>query len=337
MEYKITLQPSGHEFVAHENESILEAGLRAGYNLRYQCDNGSCGECQSRLLEGRVSPVMHSDYRVSEAEKGLGGFLLCASQAMSDLVIDAAEYDHASDMPYQEITARVRRIDRLQQGIIVLQLRTPRTNTLRFLAGQCVSLEIAGVGARTLPIASCPCNGMLLEFHIRHREHDEFSRYVSSQLVVNDEVFVKGPSGDFVLDESSTRPLLLVAYDTGFASVKSLIEHAIALDISQDMFLYRIACGPQGVYMHNICRSWGDAIDNFHYHAFRDCVPLDCSDREVATVCDRLLSVLDAGGELLPAGCDVYLSGPGEMLINLGGVLQERGLPAQHLHTQSIS
>ena len=43
-------------------------------------------------------------------------------------------------------------------------------------------------------------------------------------------VRVEGPRGEFVLDEASTRPLVFVAFDTGFAPIKSLIEHAMALD-----------------------------------------------------------------------------------------------------------
>lgn len=336
MQYKITLQPSGHEFVAYDNESILEAGLRAGYNLRYQCDNSSCGGCKSRLIGGRVGPIHFSDYTIPEAEKAQGDFLLCASQAMSNLVIEAVETDRVSDIPDQEIVARVKRIDRLQQGIIILQLRTPRTKTLRFLAGQSARLGVGKDCSKLLQIASCPCNGMLLEFHLHYVEGESFSEYIFNQLSMNDEVLVKGPSGDFTLDETSDRPLLFIAYDTGFAGVKSLIEHAIALEIPQDMYLYRIACNQSEDYMHNICRAWDDAIDNFHYQTFEHCAPIDCSDGEKARLCGQFLSVLGKGDGRLISKSEVYLSGIDEMVINLGDALQERGLPEQHLHMQKV-
>lgn len=336
MQYKITLQSSGHEFISYDNESILEAGLRAGYNLRYQCDNGSCGECKSRLIGGQIKPIHFSDYTIGEAEKAQGKFLLCASQALSDLVIEADEYDQASDMPDQEIVARVKKIDRLQQGIIVLQLRTPRTRTLRFLAGQSARLEVNKDCSKLLQIASCPCNGMLLEFHVRYIEGEPFSEYIFNQISVHDEVLVMGPSGDFTLDETSERPLLFIAYDTGFAGVKSLIEHAIALEIPQDIYLYRIACNPSEDYMHNICRAWDNAIDNFHYQPLSHCVPIDCSDGEKSRLCSQFLSVLGKAGEQLISKSDVYLSGLEEMVINLGDSLQERGLPERHLHMQKV-
>jgi len=335
MAYKITIKSSGHEFTAHTNESLLEAGLRAGYNLRYQCDNGSCGECKSRLISGQAETVNFSDYTISEADKAQGQFLLCSSQARSDLLIEAEEYDQAADMPQQEITARVKKIDRLQQGIIVLQLRTPRTNTLRFLAGQSAGLEVGG-HKKLLEIASCPCNGMLLEFHLRHAKDDPFSEYIFQQLSTNDEVLVKGPSGDFTLNETTRRPLLFIAYDTGFASVKSLIEHAIALEIPQEMYLYRIACNPSDDYMHNICRSWDDAIDNFHYQPFEHCAPIDCSDSDKAKVCGQLLTVLENGDNQLIANSEVYLSGIDEMIKNLGDALHKKGLPKNQLHTQRV-
>ena len=336
MTYKVTIQPGGHEFTAHKNESLLEAGLRAGYNLRYQCDNGSCGECQSRLISGQTEVINFSDYAISEADKLRGQFLLCASQAASDLIIEAELCDRAADMPEQNIVARVKKIERLQHGIIVLQLRTPRTNTLRFLAGQSASLTVGDDRVKQLEIASCPCNGMVLEFHVRHIENDAFSEYVFTQLSMNDEVVVEGPSGDFTLNETTARPLLFIAYDTGFASIKSLIEHAIALEIPQAMYLYRIACDPAEDYMHNICRSWSDAIDNFHYQPFEHCAPIDCSDSDKAKVCGRLLSVLDHGDDQLIAKSEVYLSGIDEMIENLGDALCKKGLPPDQLHTQRV-
>ena len=336
MEYTVTIQPSGHIFPAHDKEAILESGLRAGHNLKYQCDNGSCGECKARLLSGEVNQLQTSDFRFTGVEKKQGYFLPCICEAKSDLEIEAGEFSSAADVPYQEISTKVKKIDCIQDDIIILQLRTPRSNTLRFLAGQSAVVELPDKSAKTLQVASCPCNGMLLEFHIRRRADDGFSDYLFGQLNINDEITIKGPAGEFILDDETQRALLFIAYDTGFAGVKSLIEHAIALEMNQDIHLYRIACNPDEDYMHNICRAWADAIDNLYYHAFEHCIPIDCDDNKKAKACGQFLLVLDKGDDSLIANSDVYLSGVEDMVANLGKTLLEKGLPEERLKVQQV-
>jgi CDP-4-dehydro-6-deoxyglucose reductase len=142
--------------------------------------------------------------------------------------------------------------------------------------------------------------------------------------------------GEFVLDDESKRTLIFIAYDTGFAGVKSLIEHAIALDMEEDMHLYRIACKPEEDYLHNVCRSWSDAIDNLYYHPFEHCMPLDCDDVTKSQVCNQLITVLNQGDNSLFYNSDVYLSGIEPMVENLGKRLLEKGLPEEHLKIQRV-
>src|SRR3970282_2004921 len=51
---------------------------------------------------------------------------------------------------------------------------------------------------------------------------------------------VEGPGGEFLLNEESHRPLIFIACETGFAPIKSLIEHAMALDAAETLHLYWI-------------------------------------------------------------------------------------------------
>ena len=68
-----------------------------------------------------------------------------------------------------------------------------------------------------------------------------------------------------MLREGSHRPMIMVAFDTGFAAIKSLLEQATAQEQEREIFLYWIACGAKGQYLHNLCRSWEDALEEFHY------------------------------------------------------------------------
>jgi CDP-4-dehydro-6-deoxyglucose reductase len=56
----------------------------------------------------------------------------------------------------------------------------------------------------------------------------------------------------------------MVAERTGFAPIKSLIEHAVALDWPRPIRLVWCA-EPGGHYLQNYCRSLEDAFDEFSF------------------------------------------------------------------------
>ena len=255
--------PSGHEFCISGNESILEAGVRAGYALDYGCSNGNCGRCIVRVETGSTTPLRHHDFALSAAAKAQGMILSCCHTAHSDLVIQADEARGAGDIPLQSISLRLRKIDRSQDGILIVNARPPRARRLRFLAGQGAELKVAGHGARQYPIASCPCDDMNLQFHVPTNNHDPVAKWLW-QAKHNDTVELTGPHGDFILNENSPNPLVFVASGTGFGPVKALIEHAMALATApQIILLWQTTT--QCHYLHNLPRSWNDALDKFHY------------------------------------------------------------------------
>ena len=63
------------------------------------------------------------------------------------------------------------------------------------------------------------------------------------------EVTLRGPCGDFTLDEESLRPLVFIAWESGFAAVSSLIDHAIQKDENRSIDLYWLSAIPRGHYL----------------------------------------------------------------------------------------
>jgi CDP-4-dehydro-6-deoxyglucose reductase, E3 len=102
---------------------------------------------------------------------------------------------------------------------------------------------------------------------VRRMPGNLFSDYVFNRLKVNDVVDIEGPQGEFILQEKTSRPLYFIAFDTGFAPVKSLVEHAMSLETADSIHLYWIGSSDSSIYLPNIPRAWADALDNFHYHA----------------------------------------------------------------------
>jgi CDP-4-dehydro-6-deoxyglucose reductase len=212
----------------------------------------------------------------------------------------------------------------------LLHLQTPRSNRLRFLAGQSVTLELPGGLSASYPVASCPCDDRNLQFHVRQRAGDAFGARVFEGLRAADTVRVEGPRGSFVLNEESSRPLVFIAGDSGFAPIKSLIEHAMALDSAETLHLVWIAADRSGLYLDNLCRSWGDALDNFRYTPLT--APGALSDTAV------LQGLLQPVLQELPhlADCDIYLGGPATLAGAAEFLLLEQGLPRAQMFVNPL-
>lgn len=295
--YRVRLLPSGHEYTLQARDTLLEGALRAGLALNYGCSNGNCGMCKARVVSGATTKVRHHDYVLSAGDKATGAVLMCSVAPASDLAIEAGEARTASEIPAQHIVARVRALTPLGAGVTLLHLQTPRTQRLRFLAGQYVTLGVDAVRA-DVSIASCPCDDRNLQFHITAA--DAAARALT-QLRLGDAVAVDGPKGEFTLSESK-RPVVFIAGDTGFAPIKSLAEHLMAVDETRPAHLYWLA-GAGAHYMSNLCRSWADALDGFRYTA----VTVGADGHTAAL--DRIVANV-----LAQPDSEIYAAGPAPLL-----------------------
>ena len=283
----IKILPGGRSFPSEGNSTLLEAGLRSGLALGYGCSNGNCGECLARIVSGEVKKVRHHDYVISEEKKISNHVLMCCHSAVTDVVLEAPEAQSSEEIPHQQITARVRGIELVNNDVALLHLKTPRSQRLRFLAGQFVRLGGDGLPIASHAIASCPCDDMNLHFQIPLRAGDKFTDLVFKELKRGDKIRVEGPSGNFVLNEKTVRSLVFIAWHTGFAPVRSLVEHAMALELPGSMKLVWMTRNKKDRYQDNLCRSWRDAFDDFDY------LPVDVNIDDESLNTESLLELLE--------------------------------------------
>ena len=213
---------------------------------------------------------------------------------------------------------------RIDPQVISLHLQTPRSQRLRFVSGQSVTLTLGGDIRKTLPIASCPCDDRNLFFHIPDLPGDPFCEAVHTDHVSpRDVVQLEGPlPGDFFLDTRDDRPSLFLCWHTGFAPAISLIEHAMSLEIEQDIVLLRFSPTPDSQYLANLCRSWADAFDSLHVELRPERITLLTG----ADTCQSILENALSGH----AGLDtfnVYVSGPPNFTDGARKALAARGVP----------
>ena len=67
-----------------DRESILDAGLRHGIDMRYSCKGGVCSTCRCKVLDGKVD--MDVNYALEDYEIARGFVLSCQSFPVTDRV-----------------------------------------------------------------------------------------------------------------------------------------------------------------------------------------------------------------------------------------------------------
>lgn len=68
-----------------DKESLLDAGLRAGLDMRYSCKGGVCSTCRCKVLGGEVE--MDVNYALEDYEVARGFVLSCQSFPVTDKVV----------------------------------------------------------------------------------------------------------------------------------------------------------------------------------------------------------------------------------------------------------
>ncbi len=320
----VKVRPSGHEFFVEGNESILEAGLKAGLHLDYGCSSGNCGACKTRVLSGEVQKIAAHDYVLSERESNQGTILTCCWTAVTDVELEAHEAHCAADLPQQSIRTKVSKVEPINQDSAILHLKTPRTETLRFMAGQSVQLSDEDGHQAQYPIASCPCDGRNLEFLVQRSKDNPFADTVLNRNIKSQVVQVEGPQGEFVLQEDSARPAVFIAFGTGFAPIKSLVEHAISIDHAEHLHLYRIDEARVRGRLDNLCRAWSDSLDNLSFTLLDAAMPAD-------GIVARMLKDIED-----PDLCDIYLAGGRHQLDAFLDTATRRGLSSEAIRITRV-
>jgi CDP-4-dehydro-6-deoxyglucose reductase len=269
MSFQVTVQPSQHQFPADPDKSVLEAALAAGILLPYSCRSGACSTCKARVVSGTVEAGDTAAQILTPEEMHEGYTLLCQARATSDLVIESREIRLASDIQVRKLPSRVTAIERPAADVAVLTLQLPATESFRFYAGQYIEVILKDGKRRSYSMANPPHAAAALELHVRHLPGGLFTDHVfgsgSTQMKEREILRVEGPFGSFFLREDSDLPIVMLASGTGFAPIKSIVEHMIHNNIQRPVTLYWGGRRPADLYMHALIQQWAQTLPDFTY------------------------------------------------------------------------
>uniref|UniRef100_UPI00333FEE67 FAD-binding oxidoreductase n=1 Tax=Castellaniella defragrans TaxID=75697 RepID=UPI00333FEE67 len=247
---------------ARDGETILDAGLREGLGLAYECRNGACGLCLCTVQQGTYDQRPYSPGALTEAQKARGMALMCCAVPRGDMVIEVEDFAVGTAKVVREYTSTVVSLEPLSQDVMRLILQPSGGEVLDFKAGQYINIILDDGQRRAFSFANRPGGDGSIELHVRLMPGGRFTPYVFEGMKVGDVVRFEGPLGQFTLHESS-QPILFVATTTGFAPIKSIVEDAFARGIQRPMHLYWGARRPEDLYMLGLCEQWQREHSNF--------------------------------------------------------------------------
>lgn len=332
MTHTVTLANSGKRFEVEPDETVLEGARRAGLALPYSCLGGLCGSCKATLLAGECAYPRSPPTALDALERARHQVLLCQAVPVSDLEIVAREVPSAADIPRRVLPLKLMQRTLLAPDVMRLDLKPPKGQRLRWLAGQYLDILLPEGKRRAFSIANAPEDASHVELHVRHVEGGGFTHFVFSALEVGAVLRVEGPLGTFVPREDSERPMLFVAGGTGFAPIKALIEHFLHLGTARPMHFYWGARAERDLYLPELPAAWAARHDSFFFTSVLSEPAPEQAARHRTGFVHR--AVLDDHPDL--SGLDVYMSGPPPMIDAARHGFVAAGLPEERLYYDSF-
>ena len=227
--FQIRILPFEHQIRCKPGQTLLAAILEQGRYLRYGCKNGGCGTCKIQLLDGEIAPG-GSPLALSPSERTEGYALLCTAVPLSDCTLDASameltEDEFAAGDRTCAFLAEVERKETLAPNIRYLYLRLVEPESIKFIAGQFVNIEVPGSQElRSYSMANPPSDRHHVELIIKLMAKGVFSNYLEAELKVGDRLRLFGPLGQLRI-RLSHRSIVALAGGSGMAPIISMLTN----------------------------------------------------------------------------------------------------------------
>lgn len=263
---QVAMHPGPARVGARHGETLLEAGLRAGLALPYDCRAGGCGVCRCTVLNGRVDLGDYQPAALTEAMRARGEALMCCATALEDVEFEVDVPTLAGEGAVEKgrYRATVEHLERLAPDVVRLLLKLPEGQKLDFVAGQYINIVLDDGAKRAFSFANAPGASDRIELHVRLVPGGRFTTHVFERMRVGDPIEFEGPVGRFTLHEGE-RPILFIAGATGFAPIKSIVEDAFARGIGRPMWLYWGVRERKDLYMAELAERWAREHAHFRF------------------------------------------------------------------------
>jgi NAD(P)H-flavin reductase len=263
------VRPDNRIIAVRAGETLLDAGLREGIALPFDCRNGGCGECKATLRSGTVEFGPHQPGVLSAAERAAGKILPCVCTPKEDVELEYVAAAASGRAAARTWSAVVESLERLAPDVMRVILKLEGGERIAFYAGQYINIVLEDGARRSFSFATAPAlSGQMrdrIELHIRRIPGGRYTTHVFESMRPGDRVRFEGPLGSFFLREDSRKPIIFVAGSTGFAPVKSMLEYAFGRGVKRRMFLYWGVRRAEDLYLRGLPEQWAREHEHFTF------------------------------------------------------------------------
>jgi propane monooxygenase reductase component len=317
MSPQVYFEPIGEQIDCDEEETVLDAAFRHGYNLVYGCREGQCSACKCYLLEGEVVLKPYSTFALSESEESSGYTLMCRAMPEEDLVVELLHFDPDSyklENPIRDGRATVEEVEALTHDIRRLLMKVEEPGDFSFLPGQYVDVWIPESEARrSFSLANVPGDGRI-ELIVKCYPGGRFSGLLQGRIESGAELGFTGPYGSFHLRRSG-RPILLAAGGSGMAPILALLRQLAAEGSERMVRFFYGARALRDLFYIELVEELGAKLADFRFTPVLSDAADDGWDRdlplELGLVHELIDHYLESGEMVEP---EVYMCGPPPMI-----------------------
>ncbi len=321
-EHHMLVRPDNRIVAVRAGDTILDAALREGIALPFECRNGGCGQCKATLAYGEVDHGAYQKEALTQAERDAGQILTCCAQPRGDVEIEYLPAKTPGGIRPREWLATVERLEKLAPDVMRVILALEGGERISFYAGQYINVLLEDGARRSFSFATAPQESARIELHIRRIEGGRYTGHVFERMRAGDKLRFEGPLGAFFLREDTDKPIIFVAGSTGFAPVKSMLEHAFAKGLRRRMLLYWGTRQRADMYLAALPEQWAREHDNFTFvPVLSDPAPEDHWQGRTGLVHEAILADFPS-----LAGHQVYACGSTAMVEAAHPAFRARGL-----------
>jgi toluene monooxygenase electron transfer component len=215
-------------YVCSPNETLLAAGLAAGFSLPYECATGTCGTCHARVMDGPVDSGWPDAPAYRSLRRDKGDVLMCQARPLGDCSLRVKSNVIQPDEPTVRLLQRRGRIDvvrPLTKDVVHIEIAL--SQPMNFAAGQFVTIQHASlIGRRAYSMVNFGRDVDRLSFVIKRKLGGEFSRIAFEENLLGADLDVLGPLGRATFRPEEDRDVLCIAGGSGIAGMMAILQHA---------------------------------------------------------------------------------------------------------------
>jgi ferredoxin-NADP reductase/ferredoxin len=326
----LTFEHSGVRADADEGEWLYDVCERAGAGIPFACKAGACGTCATPVLAG----IEHLAKVTAREARTLTNLRLDLNSVRLPCLKDVGGGDVVWGRPVNVAECAAD----LQSHTVVVESYRPLnlsvaevrfyvgTEGFAYRPGQYMIFPVPNLPhpiRRSYSIATPPSDANHFEVCVRAVAGGAGSNFIH-RLRPGQTLNVEGPFGDFVLDEDSSRDILMIATGTGMAPIKSMLMHLLERRSSRRVRLFFGLRHESDLFHTDLLRGL-----KAHYPGFEYRIILSRADPEiwsgprgrVTDLIDKYVTGDDA------ARSEAYICGGRPMIDSCVGRLKDLGFP----------